>query len=166
MSKARNPKQFTRKETIERLQEAKSYLGNKERLAFMRMNSVYLPSGYDPLLHESYFQAPKLSEFDVQCLIDSTKSLIGHDWKIDARFIASNAAEFVDWSFDKGAVIGEAIAIIFYPWREKVKTAKIATLWLGTWHHTPLVAWSGGILAIGDPKVKVDFLPKYIDLVH
>lgn len=128
----------------------------------MRTKSVYLPAGYDPEADESFYAAPKLSTFDVECLCDSTKSFVGHNWKVDSRFMASNACEFVDWAFGKGASIGETIVIIFYPWKEKVKTAKVSTLWLGTWHHAPLIAWTGG-----DPSViKVDFLSEYIDLIH
>lgn len=166
MGRPRDPRRFTRKETIERLQEAKSYLGNKERLAFMRTGSVYIPAGYKPDDDESYYAAPKLSEFDLQCLADETKSFIGHNWRADNRFRILNAVEFADWEFGRGASIGESVVIVFYPWKDKTKTSKIATLWLGTWHHSPLVAWTGGIFAIGNPKVRVDYLSNYIDLVH
>ena len=40
MPKTRNSLQLTRNETIERLQAAKSYLGNKDRLAFMEAIDV------------------------------------------------------------------------------------------------------------------------------
>lgn len=148
------------------MQEAKSYLGNKERLAFMRTGSVYIPADYKPDDDESYYAAPKLSEFDLQCLADETKSFIGHNWRSDSRFRMLNAVEFTDWEFGRGASIGESVVIVFYPWKDRTKTSKIATLWLGTWHHSPLVAWTGGILAIGNPKIRVDYLSKYIDLVH
>lgn len=132
----------------------------------MQTKNVYLPAGYDPEDDESYYAAPRLSEFDVQCLTDDTKSFLGYDWRADSRFKMLNAIEFTDWTFGKGAVIGQSVVIVFYPWKDRTKTSKVATLWLGTWHHAPLVVWTGGIFAIGDSKIRVDFLSKYIDLIH
>lgn len=133
----------------------------------MRTQNIYLPAGYEPDKDESYYAAPKLSEFAIQCLTDDTKGFLGHNWRADNRFRMLNAMEFVDWEFHGGASIGESVVIVFYPWKDKTKTSKVVTLWLGTWHHAPLVAWTGGILAAGkDPKIKVDFLPKYTDLIH
>jgi hypothetical protein len=164
MPKTRNSLQLTRNETIERLQAAKSYLGNKDRLAFMRTGSIYLPCNYRPEDEQSWYSAPRLSELELCSLSECTMTFAGHNWKADSRFMASNAIEFTDWAFRKGASIGEAIVIIFYPWKEKRKTAKTATLWLGTWHHAPLIAWIGGMVA--DQNVTVDALPKYLDLIH
>ncbi len=130
----------------------------------MRTGSLHLPSGYDPAADESFYSAPKLSALDLECLVDSTRLLIGHNWRVDARFMASNSSEFVDWAFGKGASIGESIAIIFYPWKDSVRTAKIATLWLGTWHHAPLVAWASD--AGSGSNVKIEPLAEYIDLIH
>lgn len=158
--KPRDPRQFTKKETIERLQEAKSYLGNKERLAFLRTNNVLLPLGYRPDEDESYYAAPKLSELDIGCLMDSTKSFIDYNWRDDKRFSRGSATDFVNWSFGRGAVIGESIAIMFYSWKSDA-TTKVATLWLGTWHHTPIIVWGSRL-----DNVRIDFLSNYIDLVH
>jgi len=160
MGKPRNPYRFTRKETIARLQAAKSYLGNKERLAFMQTLSISVPPGYRPEDDESCYAAPKLSSFDVQCLVDWTEAHSNYNWRNDARFKALNAVEFTELKFRKGASIGESVVIIFYPWKDEERVSKVATLWLGTWHHAPLVAWSDG------SEVKTEFLPEYIDLIH
>lgn len=160
MPKQRDPRQFTKKETIQRLQEAKGYLGNKERLAFFRTNNVLLPSGYKPDEDESYYAAPKLSEFDIECLINSTKSFVDYNWRNDKRFSAGSAVNFVGSSFGMGAVIGESVAIMFYSWK-KDATTKVASLWLGTWHHAPIIVWGSRL-----DNVRIDFLPSYIDLIH
>lgn len=166
MGKPRNPCRFTRKETVARLQATKSYLGNKERLAFMQTCSIYIPAGYKPDEDESYYAAPKLSQFDIQCLTDETEgcysAIYNNDcnWRVDGRFKAVNALEFAECEFRKGAFIGQSVVIIFYPWKDESKVSKVATLWLGTWHHAPIVAWSNG------SSIKVDPLPEYIDLIH
>lgn len=160
MGKPRNPYRFTRKETVARLQATKSYLGNKERLAFMQTCSIYVPTGYKPTEDESYYAAPKLSEFDIRCLTDDTESYCNYDWRADNRFMAFNAIEFTESAFNRGASIGESVVIIFYPWKDESKVSKVATLWLGTWHHAPIVVWSNG------SSIKTDSLPEYIDLIH
>ena len=160
MAKPRNPYRFTRKETVERLQAAKSYLGNKDRLAFMQTRSIYVPAGYKPSEDESYYAAPRLSAFDIQCLTDDTESYCNYNWRADSRFKAFTATEFTGSAFSKGASIGESVVIIFYPWKDESKVSKVATLWLGTWHHAPIVAWSNG------SSIKTNHLPAYIDLIH
>lgn len=160
MGKPRNPYRFTRKETIERLQSTKSYLGNKERLAFMQAESIYVPAGYKPNDDESFYAAPRLAQFDIQCLVDNTEAYCNYNWRTDRKFNALNAIEFTELKFRKGASIGESVVIVFYPWKDEDKVSKVATLWLGTWHHTPLVAWSDG------SGIRTEFLPEYIDLVH
>ena len=140
----------------------------------MRTQNIYLPAGYEPDKDESYYAAPRLSEFAVQCLVNDTKGFIGHDWRGDIEFKRINTVQFVGWCFGHGAAIGETVRLVFYSWKRpgcaviaQPKTTKFATLWLGTWHHAPLIAWTGGILAVGeDPRIKVDFLPKYTDLIH
>lgn len=132
----------------------------------MRTSNIYLPSNYDPTLDESYYAAPRLSEFGLKCLINDTKFFANHNWRTDSRFMASSATQFINCKWGTGAWIGESIAIAFYSWKDATRTTKVATLWLGSWHHAPLIAWTGGILAIGDPKIKINFLPKYSDLIH
>jgi hypothetical protein len=160
MGKPRNPYRFTRKETVARLQATKSYLGNKERLAFTQTFSIYIPAGYKPGEDESYYAAPKLSAFDIQCLTYDTESYCNYDWRADSRFRAFTATEFTEFAFNKGASIGESVVIIFYPWKDESRVSKVATLWLGTWHHAPIVVWSDG------SSIKTDSLPEYIDLIH
>jgi hypothetical protein len=166
MGRPRNPCRFTKKETIERLQAAKSYLGNKERLAFTQTCSIYVPAGYKPDEDESYYAAPKLSQLDIQCLTDETKGYCSavysdnYNWRTDCRFKAVNAPEFAECEFRKGASIGQSVVVIFYPWKDASKVSKVATLWLGTWHHAPIVVWSSG------SSIKVNPLPQYIDLIH
>ena len=166
MGKPRNPCRFTKKETIERLQAAKSYLGNKERLAFTQTCSIYVPAGYKPDEDESYYAAPKLSQLDIQCLTDETKGYCSaiysdnYNWRTDCRFKAVNALEFAECEFRKGASIGQSVVIIFYPWKDPDKVSKVAALWLGTWHHAPIIVWSNG------SNIKVNSLPQYIDLIH
>lgn len=130
----------------------------------MRTESTHLPDGYNPSFEQSWYSAPRLSESELRSLSKCATAFVGHSWKVDARFMASNAIEFTDWAFHNGASIGEVIVIIFYPWREKCSTAKVAALWLGTWHHAPLVAWTTSLPAVQD--IKVEALPRYIDLIH
>jgi hypothetical protein len=160
MGKPKNPYRFTKKETIVRLQATKNYLGDRERLAFAQTYSIYIPAGYKPNEDESYYAAPKLSAFDIQCLTDDTESCCNYNWKADSRFRAFTATEFTESAFSKGASIGESVVIIFYPWKDESKVSKVATLWLGTWHHAPIVVWSDG------SSIKTEFLPQYIDLIH
>jgi hypothetical protein len=160
MAKPRNPYRFTRKETVERLQATKSYLGNKERLAFMRTQNIYVPAGYRPKDDESYYAAPKLSAFDVQCLTDSAEMYWDYNWKADDRFKAVDSTEFTGESLGNGASIGVSIVVIFYPWKDESKVSKVAALWLGTWHHAPVVICNDG------SSIKTEFLPQYIDLIH
>jgi hypothetical protein len=160
MAKPRNPYRFTRKETIERLQAAKSYFGNKERLAFMRTQSIYVPAGYRPKDDESYYAAPRLSAFDVQCLADSAEMYWDYNWKADDRFKAVDSTEFTGQSLGNGASIGASIVVIFYPWKDESKVSKAVALWLGTWHHAPIAVCSDG------SSIKIDSLPQYIDLIH
>ena len=159
MAKTRNPLRFTRKETIARLQAAKSYLGDKERLAFMRTKSVYLPEGYKPTEDESFYCAPRLSSLDIQCLTDEAARYCGYNWRANDECYAGDSIEFTAHILLNAASIGQVVVIFFYPWVND-KATKVAALWLGTWHHAPVVAWSDG------SKVSVDFLPQYIDLIH
>lgn len=133
----------------------------------MRPNVVYTPPGYDPESDESYYAAPRLQALDIKLMSEDTLSFVGYDWLDDTRFKRAHATQFVDWCYGKGAIIGETVSLIFYSWKKpdcsviaKPKATKFATLWLGTWHHAPIVAWSDG------SNVKVNFLPEYIDLVH
>lgn len=169
MPKPRDPRQFTKKETVERLQAAKAYLYNKDRIAFMRPNTVYTPSGYDPESDSSYYNAPRLSTSDMQSLADDALSFVDYCWKDDYRFKRMNASDFVNECYGRGAVIGETVNLIFYAWKrpdfkiiEQPVATKFATLWLGTWHHAPILAWT-----TRNPIVKpnVNFLPKYSDLI-
>lgn len=158
MGKSRNPRQFTKKETIERLQEVKSYLGNKDRLSFC-LSGICVPSGYKPEEDESYYAAPQLENSSFKWLADNTRSFIGHDWRNDPRFLSGSASKFVDYSFKDGAVIGQCVVVVFYSYKDG-GTTKVSSLWLGTWHHAPIVAWANSF------EIKVNFLPKYIDLIH
>lgn len=160
MAKTRNPLRFTRKETIARLQAAKNYFGDKERLAFMRTQNIYIPAGYRPSDDKSYYSAPKLSALDIQCLIDSAERYWDYNWKADDRFRAVNSIEFTEQTLGNRASIGASIIVVFYPWKDESKVSKVAALWLGTWHHAPIAAWNDG------GKIGVDFLPQYIDLIH
>lgn len=163
----RDPRQLTKRETVKRLQAAKEYLYNKDRIAYMRTNVVCTPNNYNPECDSSYYAAPKLSAIDMRRLADDTLSLVDYGWPDDARFKRTNAAQFVGWCFGSGAVIGETVQLVFYVWKRLDCTAissltatKFATLWLGTWHHAPILAWTAK-----DLNVKVNSLPKYSDLI-
>lgn len=172
MFKRRNPSQLTKAETIERTRDAKSYLGNKERIAIRRTGQIYLPSDYNPDSDESYYAAPRLSNSQLDQISQQTVSLVTTDWSDlkTTKFIRTAVVDFVRLSFQTGAAIGETVEIVFYPWKDrdtasKLVATKFATLWLGTWHHAPMVAWTAGILMVGEINVKVNFLPKYSDLI-
>ena len=167
MGKSRNPVQFTKKEAVKRLQAAKDFLGNKERIGYMRNNVVYVPHGYDPDCDSSYYAAPRLEAASIDSIVSSTLSLVSCSWDSDVRFKRSHASEFVGWCFRDGIGIGETVSLVFYAWRRPeyspiahLEARKFATLWLGTWHHAPLIAWKSSSEAM------VDFLPQYIDLIH
>lgn len=154
---------FTKVETAARLGEAKSFLGNKERLAFLKTGIRYLPMNYCPEKFESFYSSPKLSQCAINSMITEVKDLVNHPWMRESQFRTGTAASFVDLEFHKGAAIGETVAIVFYPYGptpENQRPQKAAMLWLGTWHHAPLVAWSAS------GKASSACLPKYIDLIH
>lgn len=159
----RDLQRFTKVETAARLGEAKSFLGNKERLAFLRTGFRYLPMYYYPEKFESFYSSPRLSQYSVESMIAEVKDLMDHPWMRESRFRTGTAASFVDLEFHKGAAIGETVAIVFYPYGPAPideKPQKAAMLWLGTWHHAPLVAWSA------NGRASSTFLPKYVDLIH
>jgi hypothetical protein len=167
MPKPRDPRQLTKKETIERLQEAKNYLGNKERIAYMRPSEVHTPDRYDPELIDSCYSAPKLHKLALRRMTSDTLLLVDYNWPDDVRFKRVHAAQFVAWCFGHGAVIGETVSLVFYSWKKpdcsviaQPRATKFATLWLGTWHHAPILVWTDKTRS-----VKVDSLPKYSDLI-
>ena len=159
---------FTRKETVERLQDVKSYIGNKERLAFRFSKLLWLPNGYLPGHDESYYAAPKLEADRIKLLRDrGTIPTVEHG-NDDRSFKKLPAVDFVCWDLGGYASIGSVIDIGFYSWKkpdcneihEAVGT-KFASVWLGTWHHAPILAWR----LAKSPAITVDSLPKYSDLI-
>ena len=168
MPKQRDPLRFTRKETVERLQEVKSYIGNKERLAFRYAKLQWLPEGYLPDDDESYYSAPRLEHERIQLLGERATVLTAKNWNADRSFRRLPAVDFVCWDLGGQASIGLVIDIGFYSYRrhDKVvdddeKVTKFASVWLGTWHHAPLLAWRKAKPA----TINFDSLPKYSDLI-
>jgi hypothetical protein len=164
----RNPLIFTRKETVERLQEVKSLLGNKERLAFRAAKTKFVPEGYDPDSDESYFSAPRLEDERIKFLNERILVLTSTGWLKDLSFKKLNAVDFVCWDLAGQASIGSVVDIAFYKWERDgdeyltdLPATKFASVWLGTWHHAPLVAWRQA----KSPAIKVEPLPKYSDLI-
>lgn len=167
MSK-RNPLIFTRKETVERLQEVKSLLGNKERLAFKNAKTRFLPDGYDAESDESYFSAPRLAAEHERFLRERVLVLTANDWFKDLSFRKLNAVDFVCWDLAGQATIGTVIDIAFYKWErvnddyvDEVPATKFASVWLGSWHYSPIIAWRQA----KSPAIKLESLPKYSDLI-
>jgi len=168
LSMRRNPLIFTRKETVERLQEVKSFLGNKERLAFRAAKTKFLPEGYDPESDESYYAAPQLEDHYVKFLSERVLTLVSANWFTDLSFRKLSTVDFVCWDLAGHASTGSVIDIAFYPWKRDdnsdtlVATAtKFASIWLGTWHHAPVIAWRQA----GSAAIKVESPPKYSDLI-
>ena len=126
----------------------------------MRTQSIYVPAGYKPNDDESYYAAPKLSAFYTQCFIDDAEMYWDYNWRADDRFKAVSSVEFTEQTLGGGASIGLSVVAIFYPWKNEDKVSKVAAVWLGTWHHAPIVARNEG------SGIKIEFLPEYIDLVH
>jgi hypothetical protein len=174
---AKNPYRFTRKEAIERIKEAKSYLCNKERVAFRTVftkpSEILLPRGYDPRLDESYYNAPPLSDQSTDLLksrASATPGLTEQDviQCLSKNFYQGSTSDFVDATL-KRALCGSVIELVFYTWvrhdfRPYVQpvVTRFACLWLGTWHHCPIIAWT--VMQYHNP-VNVEHLPKYIDLI-
>lgn len=166
MPKERDPLHFTRKETVERLQDVKSYIGNKERLAFRFSKLQWLPDGYLPGHDESYYAAPKLEAERIQLLRDRVTILTADHWNDDRSFRKLPAVDFVCWDLGGQASIGLVIDIGFYSYVRHDKPedetgTKFASVWLGTWHHAPILAWRHA----KSPSITVDSLPKYSDLI-
>ena len=163
-----NPLRFTRKETVERLQEVKSFLGNKERLAFRAAKVCLLPEGYDPHSDESYFSAPRLQTQHTKFISERALTVTADSWFTDLSFRKLNAVDFVCWDLAGQASIGAVVDIAFYKWErvdddyiDEVPATKLASVWLGTWHHSPIVAWRQA----KSPAIKLESLPKYSDLI-
>ena len=167
MARKRDPNRFTRKETIERLKAAKDYLSNKERASFVKGRTLELPPGYDPNLDESYYCAPRLSLEQQHKLYLHTAKFIGSDSINISQFFVGSVSHFIACEFDLGAPIGATIDIAYYSW-SNLEVRRLATLWLGTWHHTPLIAWAkvGKLGDSTEPAIRFDYLPKYMDLIH
>lgn len=168
MPKQRDPLRFTRKETVERLQEVKSYIGNKERLAFRFAKLQWLPDGYLPDDDESYYSAPKLEPERLMLLGKRATILTAKHWNDDRSFRKLNAIDFVCWELGGQASIGLVIDIGFYsykrhdqPDKEDETGTKFASVWLGTWHHAPILAWRQA----KSSSATIDSLPKYSDLI-
>lgn len=168
MPKQRDPLRFTRKETVERLQDVKSYIGNKERLAFRYSKLQWLPEGYLPDDDESYYSAPKLESERIQLLGDRVITLTAKHWNDDRSFKKLPAVDFVCWDLGGQASIGLVIDIGFYSWKKpdcseihEAVATRLACVWLGTWHHAPLLAWRKAESA----SINFDSLPKYSDLI-
>jgi hypothetical protein len=164
----RNSLIFTRKETVERLQEVKSFLGNKERLAFRAAKVCLLPDGYDAHSDESYFTAPRLEACHGKYLSERILAVTAGTWFTDLSFRKLNAIDFVCWDLAGQASIGAVVDIAFYKWERvdddyvnEVPATKLASVWLGTWHHSPIVAWRQA----KSPAIKLESLPKYSDLI-
>jgi hypothetical protein len=164
----RNSLCFTRKETVERLQEVKSFLGNKERLAFRAAKVCLLPEGYDAHSDESYFSAPRLEAEHTKFLGERALTVTASNWFADLSFRKLNAIDFVCWDLAGQASIGAVVDIVFYKWErvddgyiDEVPATKLASVWLGTWHHSPIVAWRHAKSA----TIKLESLPKYSDLI-
>ena len=170
MKGKRDPNRFTRIETIHRLKEAKDYLSNKERAAFLP-GTVYLPPRYYAPLDENYYAAPRLDLQQKQDMQSHTLQLSGMDWGFrllfGGTFFVGSVSQFVDSRFHLGAPVGTTVDIVYYSW-SNLEARKFATLWLGTWHHSPLLVWTKAKKPEdqAEPVVKFDFLPKYIDLIH
>jgi len=164
----RNSLIFTRKETVDRLQETKSFLGNKERLAFRATKLQLLPADYDADSDESYFSAPRLEDFHLQSLRERITCLVSTQWFTDFSFRKLNAVDFVCWDLAGQAPVGTVVDIAFYKWERNgddylndVPATKFASVWLGTWHHAPIVAWRRANSTV----IKFESLPKYSDLI-
>lgn len=167
MGRRRDPDRFTRKETIERLKAAKDYLSNKERASFVKGRTLELPPGYDSTLDESYYCAPRLNAKQRHRLYLHTLELTDLRSINGTQFFVGSVSHFVSCEFDLGAPIGATIDIAYYSW-SNLEVHKLATLWLGTWHHAPLLVWAK-VGELGDstaPTVKFSPLPKYMDLIH
>jgi hypothetical protein len=164
----RSPLVFTRKETVDRLQEVKNFLGNKERLAFRATKLRFLPANYDAGSDESYFSSPKLEEFCVQSLKERIACMIRDQWFTDVSFRKLNAVDFVCWDLAGQAPAGTVIDIAFYKWERSgddylnnIPATKFASVWLGTWHHAPVVVWRQA----GSSVIKTEIPPAYSDLI-
>jgi hypothetical protein len=167
MGRRRDPDRFTRKETIERLKAAKDYLSSKERASFARGRILELPPGYDSTLDESYYCAPRLNLEQQRKLYLHTVELADLRSINATQFFVGSVSHFVSCEFDLGAPIGTTIDIAYYSW-SNLEVHKLATLWLGTWHHTPLLVWIKASKPVDStgPTVKFSPLPKYMDLIH
>lgn len=168
MTMRHNPFRFTRKETVDRLQAVKTLIANKERLAYRAAKVRLLPEGYKPEADESYYAAPKLEDYHVQFLTERAICIASGDWFRDLSFRKLNAVDFVCWDLAGQASIGNVVDIVFYPWERngdnyinEVPATKLASVWLGTWHHSPIIAWR----TAKSPAVKVETLPAYSDLI-
>lgn len=166
MKGKRDPNRFTRIETIHRLKEAKDYLSSKERAAFLP-GIVYLPPRYFAPLDENYYSGPRLEPEQRQDMQSHTLQLSGMDWSLSGPFFVGSVGQFVDSRFHLGTPVGTTVDIVYYSW-SNLEARKFATLWLGTWHHAPLLVWIQAKKpnVSTEPAVKFDFLPKYIDLIH
>ena len=175
MPKQREPYYFTRKETTERIQEAKVFVCGRERAA-LRLSFPYsiafVPVGYDPRLEESYYCAPPLSD---QWRNSLSKRIAYANWSLqaDSDFERIDVSAFVKSLPDRRAPVGCAVDLLFYKWvrhdlrgNAEDSPTRFATLWLGTWHHCPLLFWRNNDVTIkSEALVKVDRLPRYLDLI-
>lgn len=153
----RDPVFFTKREAIARLQAAKSLLAIRERVAFGRTGCTLGILGYDPEAEESFYKAPPLGEGAISWLGDC--ALAAEDagrWESPSS--ASPASQFVGSNFYGRVPIGEVVKLLFFAWGKSSAT-KAAALWLGTWHHAPIVACCNA------GKLTVQSLPAYSDLI-
>jgi hypothetical protein len=148
---------FTKIEVIRRIKEAKSYLGNKDRIFIGRAIDVVPVLGYDPLSDDSYWNSktmdidylkmllaatlPRVKALDFSCSVSAPKSYLAFE--------------------ERHLEFGLTVPIMFYPFSQKKDTKKYSLLWLGTWHHAPIVVWKE------DKWVRFngEKLPHYIDLL-
>lgn len=174
---------FTKKETIERIQEARRYLerGVRSRAAYSRVNMTMTPRGYVPTEIESSFSAPPLEPDYRNLLISGAYRTSREGYGVlslirEKIMFRGTSKDFVE-SFgttldDQKASFGEVFDIVTTPFHDPgrkeflsgIKPRKIAIsfcrLWIGTPHHAPI-----GYFTWCDRPGTLHTLEKYTDLL-
>lgn len=153
----RNPFRLTKKEVIERLDATKKFLYNRERVSYFSSSVVIPVPNYDPEDDSSFYSAESMNSGE---LLDVLNHMISaYPDVVDVPFTFNEKGKFVN-SRDHITMIGSTVGLLFYPYSSSLIT-KHCALWIGTWHHSPIVYWR----ASDTKKIRCEKIPQYADLI-
>ena len=160
---ARNQFVFTLREMHGRLRAAKSFLAANDRVRYVRSDSSICVPNYDPESIDAFLCK---SGVDTDILSSFVLDLPRICSSVEDSVVCSEPDPI---SFTENPrqprKIGLVVPMLFYE-RPASVIRLYAALWLGTWHHAPVIAWgNAALLKKGSATIMCQKLPAYSDLL-